>query len=418
VTLSIGLGVASDAVRMVGTRDGRIVWAGETPRDDATTLEMAVDKLLSTVDVPRWPKPRVTVAVGPAQAQTKHLVGLPPLTDSRALERVVSESAGRFFLRNGIPLATTSVRIDAPGEAWAAAVDEPVVRDIAHICHRRGFILSRVVPTVAVLGAALEGDRIVWMDGDVASELSLREHVLVGVRRVPIGREHHCAAMVAVEELQTLGDEAWRFADAFAAATMSASQSLTLRPGVIPGSAHPPLPRWRLVVAAAACALAACAALAAPGLAAARTSRAASAQIAELAPARSETVRAEASLRKVTDVLREAAEFDDRRRSATLFLGELTEAIPTDAQIVALRIDSAGGNLVALAPHAAALMTNLETVSTVASPEIIGPVTRETSGGSDRERLTLRFRWSAGALRPAQPSAAASAHTMSRGSDQ
>jgi hypothetical protein len=49
---------------------------------------------------------------------------------------------------------------------------------------------------------------------------------------------------------------------------------------------------------------------------------------------------------------------------------------------------------VAFTPRAGALLTRLETVPGLAAPEITGPVTRETAGGHEVERVTVRFRWS------------------------
>src|SRR6476659_8384450 len=117
---------------------------------------------------------------GCVQAQTKRLGALPPVSDAKVLGRVVSESAGRFFLRNGKPLVTTGVRVTAAGEAWAGALDEPVVRDVVALCRRHRFVLDAIVPSVAVVGRGLQGERVVWPDGDVVAEITTEQGVLTG----------------------------------------------------------------------------------------------------------------------------------------------------------------------------------------------------------------------------------------------
>jgi hypothetical protein len=98
-----------------------------------------------------------------------------------------------------------------------------------------------------------------------------------------------------------------------------------------------------------------------------------------------------AELRRVTAALDEVAAFDASRRPATTLLAELTRALPDGAAMVALRIDSAGGSLVAVAPRAPAVLMPLERVPGIRAPEIVGPVTREVLGGREVERVTVRF---------------------------
>jgi len=105
---------------------------------------------------------------------------------------------------------------------------------------------------------------------------------------------------------------------------------------------------------------------------------------------------------KVTAELNEIAAFSERRRSATLFLEALSAALPPEAAIVALRTDSAGGNLMALTPRASAVLSALDSITAVAAAEIVGPVTREIIGTRELERVTVRFRWNTGSVVPAR----------------
>ncbi|MGH7649038.1 MAG: hypothetical protein ACREND_13040, partial [Gemmatimonadaceae bacterium] len=50
------------------------------------------------------------------------------------------------------------------------------------------------------------------------------------------------------------------------------------------------------------------------------------------------------------------------------------------------------GNVVALAPHAAAVIDAVERMPGLTSPVIIGPVTKENVGGRNVERVTVQFR--------------------------
>lgn len=401
MSVRIGLAIASDAVRAVCVRDTAIRWAREAPLGDGDSIEIATGKLLDTMTLPRWPHARVVVAVGPRHAQMKRLTGLPELRDPRALARVVSEGTGRFFLRNGIPLATSGVRLTGPGEGWATAIEEPVMRDVASVCRRRNLSLVGFLPSVAVIGRALTGDRLVWEDGDVAAELTLRSGALEGIRRVPAGHEGG-SHPVAAAPLASLGADGWRYADAYGAAVTRIDDATLLRPGVVAGS-DMPVPRWRWMVASGMLVATLAAAMAAPGLAAARSARTARAAIAAAAPARGASVRTEHELRSVTTRLTELGTFAAQRRSATRFLAQLTEALPADVQLVTVRLDSAGGNLVALAARAAQVVTQLETMGEVDAPEVVGPVTREQIAGREKERVTVHFRWS----RAATPTQAA-----------
>ncbi|MFL5560836.1 MAG: hypothetical protein ACJ79K_05095 [Gemmatimonadaceae bacterium] len=393
MSLRIGVAVSRDSVRAVSVRDGHIVWARESPVDDEVPLEQALATLLATIPMPRWPRPPVSAAIGPAQAQVKRLTGLPAVNDARVLAKLVQESPGRFFLKNGIPLAMTGVRLTGDGDAWSGALDEPVVRTISDACRHHGCPLRVVVPTALVLGRSLEDARIVWRDGDVAAELTLQSGALTDIRRLPSGSEHEASPPVVRPQLRALGEESWRFADAFAAALTRDDEPIAARPGR--AAAHHTLhpPRWRLIAAVTALTFTAIAAAFTPGIAAARAASRARSALGVLAVRRTVTVRDEVELRRVTSALEQLAAFQVGRRSPTVFLAELSDALPPTAQVAAVRIDSAGGTMVLLAPQAGDAVAKVERLSRIESPAIIGPVTREFVGHVEKERVTVRFTW-------------------------
>ncbi|MGH7718685.1 MAG: hypothetical protein ACREON_07575, partial [Gemmatimonadaceae bacterium] len=246
----VGLGVASDAVRAVIVRGTAIVWSAESARRDGEALSDAIHRALASAPLPRWPRPRVSVAVGPSLAQTKRLAELPPITHAPTVTRLVAEGSSRFFLRNGVPIVTTGVRLTEPGEGWAAAIEEPIVEELVGACRRRGIALRAIVPTVVVLPIALDGQDMTWVDGPVCAELSYENGGLRSVRRMERSQGGEPSAVCPRKSLTTLGEQGWRFADAYGAAMLSPREPLALRAASWT-SGGVTTRRWRLRLAAA-----------------------------------------------------------------------------------------------------------------------------------------------------------------------
>jgi hypothetical protein len=75
-----------------------------------------------------------------------------------------------------------------------------------------------------------------------------------------------------------------------------------------------------------------------------------------------------------------------------LLLAEITRSLPDSSSLVAFQVDSTGlGSVVAVSPHAAAVVDAVERTPGLASPQIVGPVTRERVGGRTLERVSVRF---------------------------
>lgn len=386
----LGLAIARDRIRAVLLKSCTVAWAAEAEVESRERLAEAVVRLLAAAPRGRLRRPPVVAAIGPAAAQVRMISGLPPLTDVRLLSRMIREGSSRFFLKNGVPLVTGGVWLIERGRVWAAAYDEPVVDAVLAGCRGARFRVHGVVPTAAVLGAALEGDRLRWADGSVHAEVELANGELVAVRRKPNPLAEDAEAYRPRGPLAKLGEAAWRYADAYGAAACGAQVPLALRPGR--RAADPPVPpRWRLGLAAAAASTAAVAAVVGPGLLAERSARVAEARLAELAEARNLAVVAESELARFTAVLQEVAAFDTGRRSMTLLLAGITRALPEGNALVAFRVDSAGGSVIGVGPRATGIVAALETVEGIASPQIIGPVTRERVGDRELERVTVRF---------------------------
>jgi hypothetical protein len=403
VSVHVGIGITNRFVRAVAVRDGNVLWAAESSVD-GRTIETAVSELLTARRLRRWPRPTITAAVGPARAQLRRLTGLPPVVESAALTRLVSESTSRFFLRNGVPLVTTGVRRDRDGdsEGWGAAIEQPVIAALEAACRAHRMRLAAVLPALAVIPHALNGDSLTWDDGEVCAHVTLSGGRLASVRRTVLDAaapaSQDDAMPLAVPELAALGADGWRFADAYGAAVASVRDPLAYRPARAASTA--PIPTRRLVAAGIACAIALASAILAPTLASRHVAAQSTRALTALARQRRAAEAAESDLVHVSRALDEVAAFDSDRHPATLLVNDLARALPTGGALVTLRVDSAGGTVVALAPRAAILIERLEHVPSLTTPTFVGPVTREVAAASEVERVAIRFSWPRISARP------------------
>ena len=442
---TVGIGISARSVRAVGVSGDAIRWSIDLERNEGEPLSDTITALVDRSPIaltgggtgsrtlserrprmrgPRgwqtggWLRPRVVVAIGPSAVQLKRLTGLPPLTDAAALEALVREGAGRFFLRNGVPLITTGVRLVKPGTVWAAAFEAPVVDEVERACRTADLRLQAMVPTATALAHAMSpassGEIVVWTDGDVRTELTFSEGRVASVRRLPSERsnerfnERSDACNVSgstgtgrpspIGALEKLGERSLDFADAYGAARMAQrlgrDEPLILRAGstALGSSRHKEPSRSRLVMVASVFLVAASSAVAGPALVAAHTAHDARARLRSMGEQVRRAERDETELSRVSRALAQVASFESSRRSATTLLGNLTRALPKEAALVALDVDTTGGTLVALGARASQVTTALEKVKEIASPEIVGPVTREAAGSREVERVTVRFR--------------------------
>jgi Tfp pilus assembly protein PilN len=404
MSVRVGIAVAGGAVRAVAVRDGDVLWAAESSVD-GRTIEAAVTELLTARRLHRWPRPMIVAAVGPARSQLRRLSSLPPVLDAGALARLVSESTSRFFLRNGVALVTTGVRRDRDGdsEGWGAAIEQPVIVALEAACRARGWRLTAVLPTLAVIPHALQGDSLTWNDGEVCAHVTLSGGRLTNMRRtvadVATPASAHDAVPLAAPGLAALGADGWRFADAYGAAVASVRDPLAYRPARAALAA--PIRKWRLVTAGVACGVALVSAILGPTLMTRHAAARATSALAALARQRRAAEAAESDLVHVSRALDEVAAFDSDRHPATLLLNDLARVLPTGGALVTLRVDSAGGTLVALAPRAAILIERMEHVAGLTTPTFVGPVTREVAGGSEVERVAIHFNWAGASARAA-----------------
>jgi hypothetical protein len=392
--MRIGLGVASDHLCAVSVRAGDVQWAIEADRSPNGDLADDIVVLLRRTSLPRWPRPDVVAAIGPAASQTKRLTGLPTMAGEAALRSIVRESTPRFFLRNGIPLVISGVRVEEEGALWAVAFELPEVRAIEAACRTLGLRLRMIVPSVVALPLALEGVSTEWTDGSTRSEIVFANGKMSGTRRLTAlaaTDTRNVGAPTAVAALRRLGEGAWRHADAYGATQVRDDEPLALRSSS--GDLDAGGARRGVRVAAVALCLAMVVALGAPLVTRAVQARRITRQLAALSARSHEAEHAEIDLARMSSALFEVARFASSRRSTVRLLAQLTHALPEGSVLVTVRVDSAGGIVSLLAPRASSALASLDSVGHVNSPEIIGPVTKELVGTRELERATVQFRF-------------------------
>ena len=365
----IGIAVGVAEVRAVLVKHGRVQWADSCAVH--TALEPALDEVLAGMPLGRWKRPPVHVAIGPSFAQLRRLHGLPD-GDRPTLERIVRESATRFFLRNGVPISTSSVRRDADGAVWAAAFDDPALRDVENACARRGLSVRRFLPSAAALGHVPHEPRVRWRDGDAVLEASFDGGRLVEMRRLP--------------ELDGEMDSTTFPQDALGA-VLAPSDEISLTPRERPAAT-----RRRFIGAVSVLISGLMAALAAPSIAAARASNLAAAELRAVAPRRIASIALASELERLRSNAAVVSAL--RAPSALGDLAALTAALPTELALISYRADSSALVVGIIGSAVSSVLADLDSVPGFAAPEMVGAVTRDPgrANAATLERATVRLR--------------------------
>ena len=391
----IGLGTSHDEVRGILVSRGRIVRRARAIVNEEKPLEVAVAGLLARLQRGRWTKPPVMAALGPGCSQMRRLSRLPSVPNDRVLADIVRSNAGRFFIKNGIPLLTSGVRRGASGDAWAAAFEEPTVRAIVSACRTNRLTLGMAVPAPLALWRASRSRTVVSTDGDsrIVTEWD-RDGSLVSVGRAASPEQLKGNPTFEFScELRTLGADASSYADAFGATLIERSERLALRARDLGSWRSEPVPRWRVVAAAVALVLALAFALLAPVVAAKQASRGAATRLASVNKRLREATWTQRELARVTASLDSLSAFARARFSVTEVLEELTAALPVEASLASIQLDKAGGTIVVIAARVAMLLPELREVPSISNPTIVGAITPEGVGATRAERATIRFTW-------------------------
>jgi hypothetical protein len=156
--------------------------------------------------------------------------------------------------------------------------------------------------------------------------------------------------------------------------------------------------RPRAIAAVTGLLAAAGAVVLAPGVAAEYAARRVGRELVARASTEQQALAANREWRRLEGALTTLAQFERSRRSSTLLLAALTDALSPETALAELRVDTLGAELVVLSTRAAAVLSALDQVPGVVAPELVGAVHRTAAGARELERATLRFRYEAQAV--------------------
>lgn len=394
----LGVSIHADGVHGVLVQRGEIRWRESVACQYTTsTGPETIAALLASLPK-RLGVRRATIAVGPAWCQVRQIEGLPATNDLAMLTRLLRENSDSFFLRGAARLEVCDIVRLADGSQWAAAFDHDLAMSVIEALKQQRFVNVRVLPSVIAIASLLPAGAHHWHDGQQATELCVGDRG--GLLRVRRSAEPDTSALPMQGLPAALNDSAPATAAAYAAASMHRVTPFVWTPAPDPRRVAR-LARVRIAGSATLAIGVAAVALIAPGARAERVVRGASHEMEALRMTQTEVARTQGELRRIATTLDHVDQFRERRGKMTVLLGAISQALPESTALVTLRIDSLEGNFVALAPHAADILPQLGSVSELVQPRIVGSLTRESSGATQLERATIRFR------RPLPPKSAA-----------
>lgn len=385
---TLGLAIASDHVGAVLVRDGALQWSALRSCDRASRAERIVE-LITACPRGRWGSRRVVAAIGPSGVQVRRLTDVPAALSQEELREIVRTGAGRFFLKNGIPLETSCGR-QSDGTAWAAAYDAALIGEIEDACRAGSSHLTAIVPVALALRLATRDQSVAWQDGELQLSLAYLDDDLIQVRCSRVAAESAFRPMDLSPLLVAVGLPAIPLVPAYTATLVSVKAPLVLRRSIPLASAPS---RKQLVVASIACALAFICCWLSPAVVSSIRANRAQHLLARLERQADVGRNVSNALDSVTRSLEAVGAFDGRARSMTLLLAEITRALPDSCTLEQLQVnDSTGGSVVAVGPRAAVVVDALERVPLIAAPTISGPVASLSLGGRSMERVAVAFR--------------------------
>lgn len=355
----VGIALEGSQAAVVVTERAEAVWTAIVGGGGSVPdLEQLLRDALSRPPVPRWPPARLHVVLGSPYARVKHIRGVPRVRTRRALCELLALNATRFIAAPR-QVEILGVQSLAPGEALVAVTSQDTLESIHLAAATARVRLRSVMPA-----AALQGDATAPVNAEMSDQ---------GLAKL-----------------------------ALAAAQLSRSP-LALDPGRAEGTRRQDVPRWRVAAAGLALAVGLAAGATVPVYRAAREARAdvqARDSIAAAADSAAADARELALMRR--DLERVAA-FTRGRISTVLLLDAITDALPPDAVVTTLHVDTAWVDIVTISVRAASVVSALGDSPGVAAPVLVGPVSRETVGGRELERATIRLALLRGDTRGRKP---------------
>jgi hypothetical protein len=399
---TIGIGLSRTELRLVAERRGEIVWTHTVHRQRepaAAPLTEFVVRALAARPASLGRTVAVACAVGPADAQLRPLYGLPRLRSAAEQSALIAGSLHRFFVSDEDPMRISAAVRSRDGELWASAVNADVVAALVQACRAERLRFIGAAPVVAALGRlvvartaeARQVAEIRHTDDGTTFRVRYEEGSPIRLHRERAPVDAPCSTIGDLEVCA--GAEA--LADAVAASRLEPDDDFVVSERTDDDRrmrADRLRTRAWWAIAAASVAVA----LLLPGMRSLRHGEQARAKLVALSAQRLDLQRVQASLLSSSATVANLASFERSRRSATLLLAELAMALPESTAVTALHVDSLGGSLTLLAPHAAAALENVAAIPIVGRVQMAGVVNREIAAGAELERATLRF-----TLRPA-----------------
>jgi hypothetical protein len=384
--------MSRDAIRAVAIRRNRIVWVAEAVLENNADLDAAVTSLLAAAPLPRFPRPILSVAVGPHASQVRLIAGLPETQDTVIASAIIRENAASFFLKDGVTLLTTGAQPTEKTKALAAAIDEPCVNAVRRVCRTRGWQFGFIAPSAVGLARAFEDRSFVWMDGNFVVEVTHTDGNLESVRTRPL-----CAAESTqaphphlTPTLATLGENALRFADAYGVAITTTVPTLALNAQAA-GLWTREHVRRRLAAPVMLLSIGIAALLLSP-LGAVWAGHRAGVRLALVRADQLQTVVSTLGvLDRTTAMLEDVRGFANTRLSATHLLGRLARALPPGTVLMSLDLTETHCQIIALTLNPPEVLGAVGRLPGAHSVELVGPVQRETAAGHELQRVTVRW---------------------------
>lgn len=340
--MRIGMTVDPAALNVAFVTGGVVVWGGTEAIQGEADIQAATSRLLGRAPRIAWPRPEVRVALGTAYAQTKIIQGLPATASMATIAQIIQTSPGRFFLgATQDTVVARANRLDA-GNVECALLNTNAIAAVQRGCRRAGLNATTFAPLIVA-------DRLARERGERSEHEMLRGALGASqlARRTPLSTR-----MPSVE--------------AHGSGSALITAGLVLCVSILTSAVTP------LVIA----------------------HRQLSEAEAVLQSASADPSRARTAQREIGDAVRSAARvaaFERARTAKTLLLADITNALPADATLTWLRVDSLGITVTVLSPHAADVARDLAELPGVRNLRLVGGISQAAEAGHDLERITLAF---------------------------
>jgi hypothetical protein len=362
-----------------------MVWAKETAIGDEAPLHQQLKEVLLEMPRDRMVRPSAFVAFGPSLAQLKPLSNLPQTSDARVIAGIVRESPHVFFAGSAGRMVSGGVWRSPAGVWWASTMDSATITQVLAACTDARVRVRGFVPSAAVLSHSIRASSFVWHDGDVAVRVSTDNGILTEAVRL---RAHDEAPPIDVVAALAEHGEPASIADSWGAACTSPDSC----PVLVPGQGQAGGTSMLVVRSGAAALLVALStAFVLPVTTASIPARRLDEKLAAWRDRADEAEALDLQVRRVSDVLRQAGEFDDRRFSMAALLDNIGTAI-TDRGVLESASIATGEPLVLtiVSDDMPAILAALAGVQGVTGVATAGSVERHMSEQGPAQRATVR----------------------------